>query len=66
MKRSEKSHGTLRGLMSLWVGGLTAAIERMIITEAAEIPVEVQGWGHSLGQAVNLHLMLANDRTSFL
>ncbi len=47
------------------VGGLTAAIERMIITEAAEIPVEVQGWGHSLGQAVNLHLMLANDRTSF-
>jgi len=47
------------------VGGLTAAIERMIITEAAEIPVEVQSWAHSLGQAVNLHLMLANDRTSF-
>lgn len=47
------------------VGGLSAALERMIITEAAGLPVEVQSWAHSLGQAINLHLMLANDRTAF-
>lgn len=47
------------------VGGLTPALERLIITEAAEIPIEVQSWAHSLGQAVNLHFMLANDLTKF-
>ena len=47
------------------VGGLSQALKLMIITEEAGIPVEVQSWGHSLGQVANLHLMLANDRTNY-
>ena len=29
------------------------------------LPVEIQSWGHSLAQAANLHLMLANERTPY-
>ena len=47
------------------VGGLSQALSLMIITEKAGIPVEVQSWGHTLGQVANLHLMLANERTNY-
>ncbi len=47
------------------VGGLSQALKLMLITEEAGIPVEVQSWGHTLTQIVNLHLMLANDRTNY-
>ena len=47
------------------VGGISAALNLLIIANAADLPVDVQSWGHSLGQAVNLHLMLANRRTQY-
>lgn len=47
------------------VGGLSQALELMIIADDAELPIEMQSWGHSLGQVANLHLMLANDRTRY-
>jgi len=37
----------------------------MIIAEDAALPIEIQSWGHSLSQAANLHLMLANERTKY-
>jgi L-alanine-DL-glutamate epimerase-like enolase superfamily enzyme len=47
------------------VGGLSKALELMIIANDAGLPIEIQSWGHSLSQAANLHLMLANERTKY-
>jgi L-alanine-DL-glutamate epimerase-like enolase superfamily enzyme len=37
----------------------------MIIANGAGLPIEIQSWDHSLSQAANLHLMLANERTRY-
>jgi L-alanine-DL-glutamate epimerase-like enolase superfamily enzyme len=47
------------------VGGISEALELLIIANEADLPIDIQSWGHSLGQAANLHLMLANDRTPY-
>ncbi len=47
------------------VGGISQALELMIIAEDAGLTIDIQSWGHSLAQTVNLHLMLANDRTEY-
>lgn len=47
------------------VGGISTALELLSLTNAAKTPVEIQSWGHSLTQAANLHVMLANSRTRF-
>jgi len=47
------------------VGGISKALELLIIANAADLPVEIQSWGYSLSQAANLHLMLANERTRY-
>ena len=47
------------------VGGITDALELLIIANDADLPIEIQSLGHSLTQAVNLHLMLANERTRY-
>jgi L-alanine-DL-glutamate epimerase-like enolase superfamily enzyme len=47
------------------VGGISRALELMIIANDAGLPIEIQSWGHSLSQAANLHLMLANERTRY-
>jgi L-alanine-DL-glutamate epimerase-like enolase superfamily enzyme len=47
------------------VGGISKALELLIIANDAGIPIEFQSWGHSLAQAANLHLMLANERTRY-
>jgi L-alanine-DL-glutamate epimerase-like enolase superfamily enzyme len=47
------------------VGGISKALELMIIANDAGLPIEIQSWGHSLSQAANLHLMLANERTKY-
>jgi L-alanine-DL-glutamate epimerase-like enolase superfamily enzyme len=47
------------------IGGISKALELLIITNAAGLPVEIQSWGYSLSQAANLHLMLANERTRY-
>jgi L-alanine-DL-glutamate epimerase-like enolase superfamily enzyme len=47
------------------VGGITPALRLMMIANDAGLPVEIQSWGHSLAQAANLHLMLANERTRY-
>jgi len=47
------------------VGGISKALELMIIANDAELPIEIQSWGHSLSQAANLHLALANERTEY-
>jgi len=47
------------------VGGISQALELLIIANEAEVPIDIQSWGHSLGQAANLHLMLANNRTPY-
>ncbi len=47
------------------VGGITSALELMMIAAEAKLPIEIQSWGHSLSQAVNLHLMLANTGTKY-
>ena len=47
------------------VGGLTPALELMAIANDRGLPIEIQSWGHTLTQVVNLHLMLANDRTEY-
>ena len=36
-----------------------------MIANDADMPIDIQSWGHSLAQAVNLHLMLANERTRY-
>lgn len=47
------------------VGGISAALERLIIAQNADLPIEIQSWGHTLSQAANLHLMLANEDTAY-
>ena len=47
------------------VGGISQALELMIIANNAELPIDVQSWGHTLAQAANLHLMLANERSEY-
>ena len=47
------------------VGGVSKALDLIMIADDASLPVEIQSWGHSLSQAVNLHLALANARTRY-
>ncbi len=47
------------------VGGISKAIELLMIANNADMPIEIQSWGHSLAQSANLHLMLANERTRY-
>ena len=47
------------------VGGISEALELLVIANDAGLTIDIQSWGHSLGQAVNLHLMLANERTRY-
>ena len=47
------------------VGGISKALELLMIANDANLPIEIQSWGHSLAQAANLHLALANERTRF-
>lgn len=47
------------------IGGITPALRLLMIANEAGLPVEIQSWGHSLAQAANLHLMLANERTRY-
>jgi L-alanine-DL-glutamate epimerase-like enolase superfamily enzyme len=47
------------------VGGISKALELLIIANAADLPIDIQSWGHSLAQSANLHLMLANERTRY-
>lgn len=47
------------------VGGVSKALDLIMIANDASLPVEIQSWGHSLSQAVNLHLALANARTRY-
>jgi L-alanine-DL-glutamate epimerase-like enolase superfamily enzyme len=36
-----------------------------MIANEAGMPIEIQSWGHTLTQVVDLHLMLANKRTRY-
>jgi L-alanine-DL-glutamate epimerase-like enolase superfamily enzyme len=47
------------------VGGISKALELLMIANDSGVPVEFQSWGYSLAQATNLHLMLANERTRY-
>jgi L-alanine-DL-glutamate epimerase-like enolase superfamily enzyme len=47
------------------VGGISKALALLIIANDADMTIDIQSWGHSLGQAANLHLMLANERTRY-
>jgi L-alanine-DL-glutamate epimerase-like enolase superfamily enzyme len=47
------------------VGGISKALELLMIANDAGMPMEIQSWGHSLAQAANLHLVLANERTRY-
>ena len=47
------------------IGGISKALELLIIANDADLSIEIQSWGHSLAQATNLHLMLANKRTRY-
>ena len=47
------------------VGGISEALELLIIANDAGLPIDIQSWGHSLAQVANLHLMLANERTEY-
>jgi L-alanine-DL-glutamate epimerase-like enolase superfamily enzyme len=47
------------------VGGISKALELLMIANDASMSIEIQSWGHSLAQAANLHLMLANERTRY-
>jgi L-alanine-DL-glutamate epimerase-like enolase superfamily enzyme len=47
------------------VGGISKALELLMIANDAGLPIEIDSWGHSLAQAANLHLMLANERTQY-
>lgn len=47
------------------VGGVSRALELLTIANRADLPMEIQSWGHSLAQAANLHVMLANRRTQY-
>jgi L-alanine-DL-glutamate epimerase-like enolase superfamily enzyme len=47
------------------VGGISKALELLMIADDAGMSMEIQSWGHSLAQAANLHLVLANERTRY-
>lgn len=47
------------------VGGISKALELLIIANDAGLPIEMQSWGYSLTQIANLHPMLANKRTRY-
>ena len=47
------------------IGGFSKALELMTFANDAALPIEIQSWDHSLSQVVNLHLMLANERTMY-
>ena len=47
------------------IGGISKALELLTIANDAGLSIEIQSWGHSLAQAANLHLMLANERTTY-
>ena len=47
------------------VGGISKALELLMIANDAGMSTEIQSWGHSLAQAANLHLTLANVRTKY-
>jgi len=47
------------------VGGISKALELLMIANDAGMSMEIQSWGHSLAQAANLHLVLANERTRY-
>ena len=47
------------------VGGISTALQLLAIANDADLTIDIQSWGHSLGQAANLHLMLANERTRY-
>ena len=47
------------------VGGISKSLELLMIANGADLTIDVQSWGHSLAQAANLHLMLANARTLY-
>ena len=47
------------------VGGISKALELVMIANDAGMAMEIQSWSHSLAQAANLHLMLANERTRY-
>ena len=47
------------------VGGITVARKIMGLAEAHGMTVELQCWGYTLGQAANLHLMLAYPNCTY-
>ncbi len=47
------------------VGGISKSLELLMIANEAGMPIEIQSWGHTLTQVVDLHLMLANERTRY-
>ena len=47
------------------VGGISTALQLLTIANDADLTIDIQSWGHSLAQAANLHLMLANKRTHY-
>jgi L-alanine-DL-glutamate epimerase-like enolase superfamily enzyme len=47
------------------VGGISKALELLVIANHAGLVIDIQSWGHSLAQAANLHLMLADERTEY-
>ena len=47
------------------IGGISKALNLLIIANNASLPIEIQSWGYTLTQAANLHLMLVNSRTRF-
>jgi L-alanine-DL-glutamate epimerase-like enolase superfamily enzyme len=47
------------------VGGISIALDLLMIANDASLPIEIQSWGHTLAQAANLHVALANERTRF-
>ena len=47
------------------VGGLTKAMKLLMIIANSDIAAEIQSWGSTLSQAVNLHFILANNKTKY-
>ena len=47
------------------IGGISKALELLIISNNAKLPIEIQSWGHSLAQAANLHIIFANELTKY-
>ena len=47
------------------VGGITPGRKVMALAEAYGTNVELQSWGYTLGQAANLHLMLAYENCDY-